>query len=84
MEDTIGFTVLLYHDFFPVYSKTYAGAPLATAAVSLYNNKNTETKEQTHMPDTHPKLQFTSDYMEGAHPSILEALVQTNLQKTEG
>ena len=36
------------------------------------------------MPDTHPKLQFTSDYMEGAHPSILEALVQTNLQKTEG
>ena len=36
------------------------------------------------MPDTHPKLQFTSDYMEGAHPSILEALVQTNLQQTEG
>lgn len=36
------------------------------------------------MPDTHSKLQFTSDYMEGAHPSILEALVQTNLQKTEG
>ena len=31
-----------------------------------------------------PQLHFTSDYMEGAHPSILSALVESNLEKTEG
>ncbi len=30
------------------------------------------------------KLFFASDYMEGAHPRILERLVQTNLEKTPG
>lgn len=30
------------------------------------------------------KLFFTSDYMEGAHPKILESLWKTNLQKTSG
>lgn len=30
------------------------------------------------------KLWFTSDYMEGAHPKIIEKLVQTNLEKTSG
>ena len=30
------------------------------------------------------KLYFTSDYMEGAHPAILRALVETNLCKTVG
>ncbi len=30
------------------------------------------------------KLSFTSDYMEGAHPRILEALTQANLLKTPG
>lgn len=30
------------------------------------------------------KLQFTSDYMEGAHPDILEKLTETNFIKTEG
>ena len=30
------------------------------------------------------KLQFASDYMEGAHPAILERLLQTNLMKTDG
>ncbi len=30
------------------------------------------------------KLSFTSDYMEGAHPKILERLVSTNLMKTSG
>lgn len=30
------------------------------------------------------KLSFTSDYMEGAHPQILERLVETNLEKTPG
>lgn len=30
------------------------------------------------------KLYFTSDYLEGAHPKILERLVQTNLEKTSG
>ena len=31
-----------------------------------------------------PQLHFTSDYMEGAHPSILRALLESNLEKTEG
>lgn len=31
-----------------------------------------------------PHLHFTSDYMEGAHPSILSALTESNLEKTEG
>ena len=31
-----------------------------------------------------PQLHFTSDYMEGAHPSILSALLESNLEKTEG
>lgn len=30
------------------------------------------------------KLWFSSDYMEGAHPRIIERLVQTNLEKTAG
>jgi len=30
------------------------------------------------------KLSFTSDYMEGAHPKILERLIETNLIKTPG
>lgn len=30
------------------------------------------------------KLSFTSDYMEGAHPKILERLMETNLLKTPG
>ena len=30
------------------------------------------------------KLQFASDYMEGAHPAILERLAETNLLKTAG
>ena len=31
-----------------------------------------------------PKLSFASDYMEGAHPSILRRLAETNLQKISG
>lgn len=30
------------------------------------------------------KLSFTSDYMEGAHPSIMRRLIDTNLVKTQG
>ena len=30
------------------------------------------------------KLSFSSDYMEGAHPSILKRLLETNLEKSEG
>lgn len=30
------------------------------------------------------KLSFSSDYMEGAHPKILERLVETNLEKSAG
>ena len=28
--------------------------------------------------------QFVSDYMEGAHPKILEKLLETNMEKTAG
>ena len=30
------------------------------------------------------RLSFASDYMEGAHPLILERLMETNLEKTAG
>ena len=30
------------------------------------------------------KLSFASDYMEGAHPALLQRLVETNLEKTPG
>ncbi|MBQ1604087.1 MAG: low specificity L-threonine aldolase, partial [Oscillospiraceae bacterium] len=30
------------------------------------------------------KLSFASDYQEGAHPAILQRLVETNLEKTPG
>ena len=30
------------------------------------------------------KLSFASDYMEGAHPAILDRLLETNMQKTAG
>ncbi|MDY2788619.1 MAG: aminotransferase class I/II-fold pyridoxal phosphate-dependent enzyme [Atopobium sp.] len=41
------------------------------------------------MTDTHAKqanelLHFSSDYMEGAHPTILNALVRTNMESTSG
>ena len=30
------------------------------------------------------KLYFASDYMEGAHPAILQRLLETNMEKTAG
>ncbi|WP_245579129.1 threonine aldolase family protein [Atopobium fossor] len=38
------------------------------------------------MPDMHTNnlLHFSSDYMEGAHPTILAALVRTNMESTSG
>ena len=30
------------------------------------------------------RLSFSSDYMEGAHPSIMDALIRTNMEKTPG
>ena len=30
------------------------------------------------------RLYFASDYMEGAHPAIMQKLVETNLEKTVG
>jgi len=36
------------------------------------------------MEHTDDRLYFLSDYMEGAHPAVLEALVRTNLEKTSG
>ena len=35
-------------------------------------------------PETLIRLFFASDYMEGAHPAILEKLTETNLEKTVG
>ena len=29
-------------------------------------------------------LHFDSDYMEGAHPAVMERLLQTNLESTPG
>ena len=34
--------------------------------------------------ETQHKLSFASDYMEGAHPAIIERLVQTNMEQTAG
>ena len=36
------------------------------------------------MADSGTFLNFASDYMEGAHPAIMERLMQTNLEQTEG
>ena len=30
------------------------------------------------------KLKFTCDYMEGAHPLIMDALLSTNMMQTSG
>ena len=34
--------------------------------------------------ETQHKLSFASDYMEGAHPAIIQRLVQTNMEQTTG
>ena len=34
--------------------------------------------------ETENKLYFSSDYMEGAHPAIIQRLVQTNMEQTAG
>ena len=34
--------------------------------------------------ETQHKLSFASDYMEGAHPAIMQRLVQTNMEQTAG
>ena len=34
--------------------------------------------------ETQYKLSFSSDYMEGAHPAIIQRLVQTNMEQTTG
>ena len=34
--------------------------------------------------ETQHKVFFTSDYMEGAHPAIIQRLVQTNMEQTTG
>ena len=36
------------------------------------------------MKNNENKLSFASDYMEGAHPLILQRLMETNLLKTAG
>lgn len=36
------------------------------------------------MNENTAKLSFASDYLEGAHPAILQRLVETNLEKTPG
>ena len=41
------------------------------------NNTNNENKKVS-------SLYFASDYMEGAHPAIMQKLVETNLEKTVG
>ena len=39
---------------------------------------------QKEHPNTEHSLSFSCDYMEGAHPQILQRLVETNLEKTPG
>ena len=34
--------------------------------------------------NTESRLYFASDYMEGAHPAIMQKLMETNLEKTVG
>ena len=36
------------------------------------------------MKNNENKLSFASDYMEGAHPLILQRLLETNMLKTAG
>ena len=36
------------------------------------------------MENTESRLYFASDYMEGAHPAIMQKLMETNLEKTVG
>lgn len=36
------------------------------------------------MEDKSKRLYFASDYMEGAHPAIIQKLIETNLEKTTG
>ena len=36
---------------------------------------------QKERPNTEHSLSFSCDYMEGAHPQILQRLVETNLEK---
>ena len=36
------------------------------------------------MKESQTRLSFASDYMEGAHPLILQRLLETNMQKTAG
>ena len=36
------------------------------------------------MENTESRLYFASDYMEGAHPAIIQKLIETNLEKTVG
>ncbi len=45
----------------------------------MMRQKGDEQMNQTNEP-----LHFASDYMEGAHPAVLDALVQTNLVSTTG
>ncbi len=41
-------------------------------------------RKGSEMSQTEERLYFTSDYMEGAHPKVMEALMRTNLVSTEG
>ena len=36
------------------------------------------------MKDSYPELSLSSDYMDGAHPLVLEALMNSNLERTPG
>lgn len=45
---------------------------------------NAAGKKEKHMQTQLQKLQFASDYMEGAHPHILKKLMETNLMQTAG
>lgn len=46
--------------------------------VKIFTNANFIKKKEYEMQ------YFNSDYLEGAHPKILQKLLETNMEKTEG
>ena len=49
--------------------------------IKRYRILNANSRRMTNMTN---KLSFASDYMEGAHPAIMERLMDTNMLKTAG
>ena len=66
---------------FLYYSTLSGKRPLVFVSFFQYNG---DKSEKLFVQEESPMIRFDCDYLEGAHPAILQKLVETNMDQTIG